>query len=181
VYVPDCDATYQRALDAGADVIAAGEPADRPYGERAAFVTDALGNYWFIATRHGEHYMSAGMKHLTPYVLPKPARPLIDFLQRAFGASIEGLHEHAGRIVHGFIQIGGATIEIGEPEKEVRPYAFYIHTNQVDTLYDRAVAAGGRSILKPADQAFGDRLAIIHDPAGNQWCIATRIERQPTI
>ena len=49
VYVKDCDATYQRALDAGA--VTVGEPADRPYGERAAFVSDPFGNYWFIATR----------------------------------------------------------------------------------------------------------------------------------
>src|SRR6185295_10822694 len=53
VYVPDCDTSYQRALDAGATTLlgAMGAPADRPYGERAAFVEDGFGNYWYIATR----------------------------------------------------------------------------------------------------------------------------------
>ena len=53
VYVEDCDAAYQRAVDAGAVTLMGerGLPADRPYGERSAFVQDAFGNYWYIATR----------------------------------------------------------------------------------------------------------------------------------
>ena len=53
VYVNDCDAAYRRALEAGAVTLMGerGEPADRPYGERSAFVEDPFGNYWYIATR----------------------------------------------------------------------------------------------------------------------------------
>jgi len=52
VYVDDCDAAYRRALKAGAVTLLGefGQPADRPYGERSAFVQDAFGNYWYIAT-----------------------------------------------------------------------------------------------------------------------------------
>jgi PhnB protein len=48
VYVPDCDAVYQRALQAGATSIA--EPVDQPYGDRSGAVKDAFGNQWYIAT-----------------------------------------------------------------------------------------------------------------------------------
>jgi hypothetical protein len=43
----------RRALEAGAITLmgATGEPADRPYRERSAFVVDAFGNFWYIATR----------------------------------------------------------------------------------------------------------------------------------
>ena len=46
VFVKDCDAVYRRALEAGAMTTppGVGEPADRPYGERSAFVTDPIGN-----------------------------------------------------------------------------------------------------------------------------------------
>jgi PhnB protein len=48
VYVPDTDAAYARALQAGAT--STDEPRNAPYGDRAAGVKDAWGNSWFIAT-----------------------------------------------------------------------------------------------------------------------------------
>jgi PhnB protein len=48
VYVPDCDRTYAKALDAGATSLMA--PSDQFYGDRAGGVTDMAGNIWWIAT-----------------------------------------------------------------------------------------------------------------------------------
>jgi PhnB protein len=48
LYVPDCDAVYQRALAAGATSIS--EPKDQPYGDRSGTVKDAFGNQWYIST-----------------------------------------------------------------------------------------------------------------------------------
>jgi uncharacterized glyoxalase superfamily protein PhnB len=48
LYVPNTDATYKRALDAGATSIM--EPADQFYGDRNAGVIDPSGNRWWIAT-----------------------------------------------------------------------------------------------------------------------------------
>lgn len=48
VYVPDVDAAYQRALEAGA--VSEREPADQFYGDRSAGVTDFFGNSWNMAT-----------------------------------------------------------------------------------------------------------------------------------
>jgi PhnB protein len=47
-YVQDVDASYKRALDAGATSVM--EPADQFYGDRSAGVKDAFGNLWFVAT-----------------------------------------------------------------------------------------------------------------------------------
>jgi PhnB protein len=49
VYVPGCDVTYRRALEAGARSIE--EPFDTPYGDRRCMVEDRWGNTWQIATR----------------------------------------------------------------------------------------------------------------------------------
>ena len=49
VYVPDVDAVYKRAIEAGATSLQ-GDPADQPYGDRYAGVKDPFGNQWFIAT-----------------------------------------------------------------------------------------------------------------------------------
>ena len=48
LYVDDSDATYQRALEAGA--VSLEEPQDTPYGDRRGMVKDPCGNIWQIAT-----------------------------------------------------------------------------------------------------------------------------------
>jgi PhnB protein len=48
LYVEDVDATYQRAIAAGATSIK--EPADQFYGDRSGGVTDASGMQWWIST-----------------------------------------------------------------------------------------------------------------------------------
>ena len=47
VYVDDADATYQRAVAAGAATLEA--PLDTPYGDRRAMVRDPFGNVFQIA------------------------------------------------------------------------------------------------------------------------------------
>ena len=49
LYVPECDAVYQRALAAGATSLF--EPKDQAYGDRSGAVTDPFGNQWYIASR----------------------------------------------------------------------------------------------------------------------------------
>ncbi|HTD23304.1 MAG TPA: VOC family protein [Terriglobales bacterium] len=48
LYVTDTDATYKRALQAGATSLM--EPADMFYGDRNAGVQDPSGNFWWIST-----------------------------------------------------------------------------------------------------------------------------------
>jgi len=49
LYVDDVDATYRRALEAGA--VSLEGPQDLPYGDRRAMVKDPCGNDWQIAER----------------------------------------------------------------------------------------------------------------------------------
>ena len=51
VYVSDTDATYRRALDAGARALEA--PSVTPYGDRRCMVEDKWGKTWQIATYMG--------------------------------------------------------------------------------------------------------------------------------
>ena len=48
LYVPDSDAAYKKALDAGATSIM--EPANQFYGDRNSGVKDFAGNTWWMAT-----------------------------------------------------------------------------------------------------------------------------------
>lgn len=48
LYLPDSDAFYQRALEAGATSLR--EPRDEFYGDRMSGVEDPFGNQWWFAT-----------------------------------------------------------------------------------------------------------------------------------
>ena len=49
IYVPDGDATYRTALDAGGTSVT--EMTDMPWGDRVGRVRDPVGNLWWIMTR----------------------------------------------------------------------------------------------------------------------------------
>ena len=59
LYVPDVDATYQKALKAGATSVM--EPADQFYGDRSGGVKDVAGNQWWLG-KHIEDVAPAELK-----------------------------------------------------------------------------------------------------------------------
>jgi uncharacterized glyoxalase superfamily protein PhnB len=176
IFVPDCDATYRRAIEAGATSM--GEPADRPYGERTGFVKDLAGNYWYIATRFPSSVAPEGVGSVLPYAHPAKALPFIDFLKRAFGAQEMAVYEHEGRVMHAAVRIGDAVIEMGE-SPDFQPSGFYLQVDDCDAVYQRAIEAGATSLWPPTDQLYGDRSAGLLDPFGYQWMPASRIRAVP--
>jgi len=174
VYVPNCDAVYQSALAAGGESVAA--PQDRPYGERQGGVKDPTGNLWYMATRFAETAAVEGMRTVTPYLHHQNVPGLIEFLKRAFGADSLGVQRAPdGRVMHADVRIGDAILEMGEAAP--MPASFYLYVPDADAVYRQAVAAGAKSLVAPADQPYGDRLAVVEDAWGNGWCIATRLRR----
>lgn len=173
VYVKDVDAAFERALAAGATSL--GEPADRPYGERAGFVRDGFGNHWFLATHLGGSYVPEGLRTVTPFVHTEAAGRYIGFLQQAFGAVAERRDEAPeGPVIYARLRIGNAAIELAEAEGTATsmPGGFYLYVDDADALYDRALVAGAKSLWPPADQPYGDRVGAVEDSTGNQWFIA---------
>ena len=176
IYVRDCDAVYQRALQQGA--ISMSQPVDQPYGERSAGIKDAAGNYWYIATYNGPNYKWEGAPTVQPYMHPPRAEPVMAFLKRAFGAQELGRHASPdGVIHHSMLKIGDSFMEMGEAHGPYQPMPamYYLYVPDCDAVYQRALQAGGTSLSEPADQPYGDRNAGVKDAFGNQWFIATHI------
>ena len=174
VYVDDCDAAYHRALAAGATTLMGtlGEPADRPYGERSAFVEDAFGNYWYIATRLASAPAPVeGRGSVLAHVHPAGARKYIDFLKRAFDAEELMVMEHAGRVPHAEVRVGDAVLEMGEPDDRtgIPTNGFFLFVDDVDAVYQRALAAGATAIRPPDNIPYGLRSGIVRDPEGYLW------------
>jgi PhnB protein len=177
VYVKDVDATYGKALQAGA--ISIGEPKDMEYGERGASVKDPFGNLWYIATAFGDSYLPKGVHTVNAYMHPLRAQPVIDFLKRAFGGQeIAKYASPEGVVHHAQVRVGDAVIEMGEANGIYQPMQsmFYVYVPDCDSVYRRALAAGATSKQEPADQPYGDRNAAVSDPFGNTWYVATHVK-----
>lgn len=56
--------------------------------------------------------------------------------------------------------------------------AFYLFTNDVDELHDRAIQHGATAEFEPADMPYGDRQSGIIDPSGNYWWISKRLTQK---
>jgi PhnB protein len=177
LYVPDCDAVYERAVKAGATSI--DEPRDQEYGERSGSVKDPAGNFWYIATHKGESYTPKGLNNVNVYMHPLRAEPVISFLKRAFGAKeIAKYASPDGVVHHAEIRVGDSVVEMGEAHGKYPPMPtmFYLYVSDCDTVYQRALQAGATSIAEPVDHPYGDRSGGVKDAFGNQWYIATHIK-----
>jgi PhnB protein len=99
------------------------------------------------------------------------ARGLVNFLQNVFGASGD-FQSDAPAIM----QIGDSKIMISDTSSRDATRAFlYVYVEDADETYRRALKAGAGSLEEPIDLPYGDRRAMVQDPWGNTWQIATRL------
>jgi uncharacterized glyoxalase superfamily protein PhnB len=116
----------------------------------------------------------------TPYLIVPGVAKVIEFLEETFGAK-ESEHRMSrpdGAIMHAEVKIGDSPIMLGEPvgQFQAMPACIYVYVADTDAVYQRALGAGGTSVMEPADQFYGDRNAGVRDPSGNIWWIGTHIE-----
>ena len=181
LYVPNADATYAKAVAAGATPVYPPSD-DHPSGDRWGEAKDPFGNTWYIATRRGQAPGPERFLTVQPYLHLSDAHKAIPFIEAAFGAQATGVNKSPdGKVLHATIEIYGATLEVDEAEGDVQPTPSYLHVYVPDTdaLYLQAVAAGATSVKEPITAPYGDRAATISDPFGNTWYIATRKGQVP--
>ena len=119
-----------------------------------------------------------GLHTVTPYLAGEDAANLIDFMERAFGATVEERFprpDDPEKLMHSVILIGDSRIELGDVQDpaDARRFELHLYVEDADAVYEKAVAAGARTLHPPIDQPYGDREASIEDPMGNYWYIAT--------
>ena len=120
-----------------------------------------------------------GFHSVTPYLVVDGATELIEFMKKGLGA--EEMHRSTrgdGAILHAQVRIGSSILMLADaPQgRAPMPCSFYLYGQDVDGRYERALSAGGKSIMKPADMFYGDRNAGVVGPGGVEWWFATHIE-----
>jgi PhnB protein len=56
------------------------------------------------------------------------------------------------------------------------PASMMIYCEDVDTVFKRAISAGGKEVKPLKDQFYGDRSGTLTDPFGHVWTVATHKE-----
>jgi PhnB protein len=170
LYVDNVDELYQRAVAAGATSVR--PVVDQFYGDREGTVKDPFGNQWYIASPVREGYRT-----ITPFLHPRGTDRAIEFVRSAFGGEIVGepYTTPQGYIAHVVMRVGDSLLEMGEGPGDWKPLdaGMHLYVDDCDAVYQRAVAAGAKTIYGPYDAPYGERTAYVIDPWGNHWYIGT--------
>src|SRR5206468_475892 len=59
------------------------------------------------------------------------------------------------------------------------PITIHLYVEDVDKVFNQAVAAGGKVQRPVQNQFYGDRAGGVTDPFGHSWYISTHIEDVP--
>jgi PhnB protein len=128
----------------------------------------------------------AGFHTLTPGLTCKNAATAIDFYKKAFGAvEVMRMASPDGRIMHAELKVGDSHLFLGDewpgmteaPTPGAAPsQSLYVYVENVDGVYDQAVAAGASGAMPIADMFWGDRMGKVIDPFGHHWTLATHVE-----
>jgi len=124
---------------------------------------------------------------ITPYLCVKDGAAAIDFYKDVFGATESmRMTDESGRIGHAEISIGGTALMLSDEHPEINvvspttlgntPLSLHVLFDDVDAVFARAKAAGAQVEREPEDQAYGERTAVVRDPFGHRWFLATKIE-----
>lgn len=124
---------------------------------------------------------------ITPQLVVKGVADAIAWYAKAFEAHelLRNTAPDGVSIMHAELLLGDSRFFVVDefPDSVVSPatlggtsITLHLYVEDVDAMFDRAVAAGAAVVLPVADQFWGDRYGILTDPFGHRWSIASRIE-----
>jgi PhnB protein len=128
-----------------------------------------------------------GYHSITPYLIIHGAAEAIEFYKKAFGATeLFRFPAPEGKIGHAEIKIGDSPIMLADEFADMgykgpqslggSPVSIMLYVEDVDAVFNRAVAAGASVKEALQDKFYGDRMGSLIDPFGHRWHIGTHKE-----
>lgn len=133
----------------------------------------------------GVNPIPQGMHTLTPNLVMRDCAKAIEFYKRALGAQeVARMPAPDGKSIwHAELRIGDSIIFMNDempgmgraaPTADAPvPVTMWLYVPDCDAAFRRAVDAGAKSTMEPADMFWGDRCAGVADPFGYVWSFAT--------
>ena len=126
---------------------------------------------------------------LTPGLNVRDIRRAAEFYKNAFGFTVRSIMDTPQGAVHAELRLRDSTLMLSPESRERNnlsansigntPATLYLLVEDVDSVFNRAVAAGARVMMPVTDMFWGDRVGQLTDPEGHRWMIATH-KAEPT-
>jgi len=131
-----------------------------------------------------------GYPRVTPYLCVDGAAAAIDFYTSVLGAKERmRMPGPDGKVGHAELSFGDAVVMLADeyPDMDVRspmsiggsPVTIHLYVEDVDRVFQQALAAGATESRPVEDQFYGDRSGQFVDPFGHKWNVASHVEDVP--
>src|SRR3989454_4127494 len=120
---------------------------------------------------------------VTPLLTVRDMRKAVSFYVDGLGFTLRGIMDSPQGPMHAELRFRDTTLMLSPESREQRsfsantigntPVTLYLLVEDVDDVFNRAVAAGGKVSMPVMDMFWGDRCGQLADPEGNKWMIAT--------
>lgn len=124
----------------------------------------------------------SGYHTVTAHLSVEGAADAIDFYKKAFGAEeIDRAVDPSGsKVWHASLRIGDSMIMVNYVFPDMGGSAsqssMWLYVRDVDASFKRAVDAGAKPGMPPADMFWGDRMGQVTDAFGQKWTLATHVK-----
>jgi PhnB protein len=114
-------------------------------------------------------YIPAGWPAVIPRIAVDDPEALVAYIKDVFGAKGAFNSTRPTELwIESSLLMVSATVD-----REPMNAFLYVYVEDADAVYQRALAHGGKGMEEPRDMPYGDRRAMVRDPWGNAWQIAT--------
>ena len=115
-----------------------------------------------------------GYHSISPYLVVNDISGFIVFLKEVFHA-IEVIRHLEDDETYAEVKIGDSILMIVEPKENAKPpnCILWVYVDDVEDAYQKALTNGSTSLMEPALKHGTDKMAIVNDPFGIQWRIAS--------
>lgn len=128
--------------------------------------------------------LAEGYQWINTVLVVRDMEAAIDFYSRALGFKLRlSMPGPDGKLMHAELMHNDSVIMLGPENPERQSFApsgptahtIYMYVEDVDSVTNRAANHGARVVDPVKDQFWGDRTAVLIDPQGHSWMLATHV------
>jgi PhnB protein len=124
-------------------------------------------------------YKPDGYTSVAPYLTVNGAQGTIEFLVTVFAAqSLRMIPGAEGKLAHGELRIDDTVVMLTDAVEgwPATPSHVHIYVSDVDTVFERALAAGATIVKRPVHDGDADKRGGFTDAGGTTWWVSTQVE-----